>query len=254
MDKNITVDSINIFYQDYGKGNDNILLLHGWGQSHSFWREMIHKLGEKYHVYALDLPGFGLSKEPSDTWNITAFAEFIHNFILTLNVKNPVVIGHSFGGRIAIAYAAKYPVQKLVLYSTGGGVPEKSFKKNLYRLLFVNFGKYIFPNQLYKSQTSIYKPKNYENKIIINTKRSRRMLDIYTQTPEDLREELGKINTKTFIITGSNDYISDPKIGEYLRDAIKHSTLINIASAKHFAHLESPEVYYSKLNKFLSGR
>lgn len=254
MDKNRTIKGIKVFYREYGKGKENIFLLHGWGQTHAFWGELIDKLQNKYHVYTLDLPGFGLSMEPLSNWNISMFAEFIHKFTLALGISNPSIIGHSFGGRIAIAYAAKFPVQKLVLYSTGGGLPEKSIKKIFYKFLVANFGKYLFPNQIYYYQTRLYKPLSYENKILINKKRSRRVLDIFSQPPEDLREKLGKIYTKTLIITGSNDFISNPKTGKMLQKAIKFSSLVEIANTTHFAHIESPHIFYSKLTNFLSEK
>lgn len=252
MNKNIHIDAVDTFYQEYGNGKENIILLHGWGQSHVFWESAIKRLETNYHVYILDLPCFGISGEPSTNWNITAYADFLHKFISRLTIHNPIVLGHSFGGRIAIAYASEFPIKKLILYSTGGGLPEKSLKKMLYKYLFINIGKHIMPNVLYRSQTFIYKPKEYSNNIVIKKEKSRRMLDIYTQRSEDLRPQLGKIKARTLIITGVNDFISDPKTGEELQKRIKNSSLVAIKDATHFAHLEYAATFYSELNMFLS--
>lgn len=252
MDAKVVIDGLQTHYREFGKGGDSILLLHGWGQSHAFWADIIDKLRDKYHIFSLDLPGFGLSDEPKSIWNIDDYATFIHLFVVKLAINDPIIIGHSYGGRIAIAYASRYPISCMVLYSTGGGIPEKSLIKNLYRNVFVKLAKYFVPNLIYKSHSMIFKPGSYDNAIILHTKRSRRMLDIYTQKPQDLREIMGKIRTKTLIITGGRDHIADPRTGKELCRRIIGSTSVEIPDATHFAHLESPRAFYSALEKFLS--
>jgi pimeloyl-ACP methyl ester carboxylesterase len=254
MDAKIVIDGLQTHYREFGKGGDSILLLHGWGQSHVFWNDVVTRLKESYHIYSLDLPGFGLSDEPKFIWNIDDYATYVHQFVIKLAIADPTIIGHSFGGRIAIAYASRYPVSCMVLYSTGGGIPEKSLIKNLYRDVFVKLGKYIVPNLIYKSHSMIFKPGSYDNTIILHTKRSRRMLDIYTQKPQDLREIMGKIRAKTLVITGGRDHITDPDTGRELHRRIKSSTYVEIPDATHFAHLESSRAFYSALEKFLSNQ
>lgn len=252
MDKKIIINNLNIFYTEYGKGNKNILLLHGWGQSHSFWTELAKKLGKDYHIYALDLPGFGMSQEPTYTWSIKNYAEFTNQFVMKLDMTNPIIIGHSFGGRIAIVYASKFPTKKLVLYSTSGGVSEISLGKLFHRYVIVKIGKYLFPNLIYKYHTQIFRPKNYLNKIILNKIRSRRMLDVYSQPFEDLQKALIKIHTSTLIIVGIKDYIANPRIGKKLNKLIKNSRLVEIPNATHFAHIEDQDNFYKKLLSFLA--
>jgi len=249
MSKTI-INGLDIFYQEFGGGKDTLLLLHGWGQSHSFWKDVIDRLSTKYHIYTLDLPGFGLSQEPPTAWSLYEYAEFIHKFITNLQITNPIFIGHSFGGRISSIYASKYPIKKLVLYSNGG-LPQKSLKTKFNKYIVVNIGKHIFPNFLYKSHSRIFKPKNYQNKIILTKDRSRRMLDIYTQPSPNLKQELEKITAPTLIISGKKDYIVSPQMGRQLHEVVKQSRLIEVPIATHFAHIESPDIFYSELEKFL---
>lgn len=251
MDKNIVIDNLSTKYYEFGTGTETIVLVHGWGQSHVFWSDVVTRLKESYLIYSLDLPGFGLSDEPESTWNIDQYATFIHQFVTKLSINNPIVIGHSYGGRIAISYASRYLVKKVVLYSTGGGIPEKSLMKKLYRNVFVELAKYFIPNLIYKSHSMIFKPGSYDNTIILHIERSRRMLDIYTQKPQDLREAMAKIQTKTLVITGGKDHITNPATGRELSQRLNDSTYVEIPDATHFAHLESPRAFYSALEKFL---
>lgn len=255
MNKRIVINGLSIFYQEHGKGKQTILLLHGWGQSHAFWKDVIEKLSSNYQVYVVDLPGFGRSDVPMRNWTLKSYAIFVNNFVKTLNIYDPIVFGHSFGGRIAIVYASRFPIKKLILYSNGG-LPVNSLKQKASRSVLVvlgQLGKYLAPNLLYKAHTVIYKPKQYENKIIINKKRSRRMLDIYALPVPNLKTDLKNIRAKTLIFSGKKDFIAEANMGKRLHALIKNSYLVEIPNATHFAHLETPRVFYKELDTFLNS-
>ena len=113
----IKIKDIDINYIQYGKGRD-IVLLHGWGQNIEMMRPLGDKLEKDFRVTILDLPGFGETPEPSTVLDIYDYALVLEEFLIKLKVKNPIVIGHSFGGRISIIYAAKNNVDKLVLFGS----------------------------------------------------------------------------------------------------------------------------------------
>lgn len=249
--KEIVISNMNIFYEEYGSGSNFIILLHGWGQSHAFWTNLIGILSKKYHLFVLDLPGFGLSKEPPKVWDLSDYAQFVHEFAARNHIKKPIIIGHSFGGRIATVYAVQFPVEKLVLYSSGG-LNFISLKSEFNQQIVVRLGKYIFPNFLYKSHTTIFKPKHYENRIIVNSNRSRRMLDIHTRPFESLKEKFEKIKVKTLIIVGEKDFITSPLIGRTAHKLIKNSFFIEVPRATHFSHIEASKIFNNALIKFLS--
>lgn len=244
------INNLHIFYQEFGTGTNIILLLHGWGQSHAFWQKVVNRLSKKHHIFVLDLPGFGLSQEPPVAWNVKEYARFVHEFVSTLRISTPIILGHSFGGRIATLYAAQYPIKKLILYSNGG-LPQLSLRIFFFKYFINQWGKYLFPNLLYRLHTSLFKPRHYRNKIIIEKKRSRRVLDIYTLPFLNLQKYLEKIAAPTLIITGKNDYLISPHMGSRFHKAIKDSQLVQVPNAAHFAHLESPEIFYSEVERFL---
>ena len=106
---NINGNYIN--YVEYGKGKP-IVLLHGWGQN----IEMMEPIGKKIkgRIIIIDLPGHGKSSEPKTPLTIEDYADSIHTLLNKLKVEKPIIIGHSFGGRIGLFYASKYEVEKLV--------------------------------------------------------------------------------------------------------------------------------------------
>ncbi len=111
----IKVKNININYIQYGEGKD-ILLLHGWGQNIEMMKPIGDNFNDRFRITILDLPGFGESEEPSSIWNITSYEEMLEDFIKEVKIKKPIIIGHSFGGRLAIRYSACNPVEKVVLF------------------------------------------------------------------------------------------------------------------------------------------
>lgn len=118
------VHNTNVNYIQYGRGKD-IVLLHGWGQNIEMMQFLGDPLSNSYRITILDFPGFGESEEPQEVWNITDYANMLHELLTKLKIENPTLIGHSFGGRVAIRYAAQYPVEKLVLLAPLCHYPKK---------------------------------------------------------------------------------------------------------------------------------
>jgi 2-hydroxy-6-oxonona-2,4-dienedioate hydrolase len=95
-----------------------IVLVHGIGASSRSLKPAIHALGEEHPVFALDLPGFGLSDFPTHPLDVTGLAEALRRWMLENQVAPAVVVGFSSGCQVAVDLAARYPelVEKLVLY------------------------------------------------------------------------------------------------------------------------------------------
>ena len=113
----INIKDMDINYIQYGEGKD-ILLLHGWGQNIEMMKPIGDNFCNNYRITILDLPGFGESDEPPCTWKIDDYELLLEEFIKTLKIKKPIVIGHSFGGRLAIRYSANNIIEKLVLFGS----------------------------------------------------------------------------------------------------------------------------------------
>ena len=111
----INVKDVEINYIQYGEGKD-IILLHGWGQNIEMMKPIGDRLSNKFKITVIDLPGFkGLTKEPPYAWTLTNYSEMLEEFLEKLDIHKPIIIGHSFGGRLAIRYSANHPVEKVVL-------------------------------------------------------------------------------------------------------------------------------------------
>lgn len=106
-DETKTDKPVRLHFSDTGRG-DPVLLLHGLGASSYAWRFVIPSLAKKNRVIALDLKGFGRSDKPKDgKYSLFDQAELVDKFIRKHNFKKLTLVGHSFGGGVALALAIK---------------------------------------------------------------------------------------------------------------------------------------------------
>ena len=99
-----------------------LLLLHGVGDDSSTWEPVLASLAQRFTVIAPDMLGHGDSDKPRADYSLAAFANGIRDLLTVLDIDRVTIVGHSFGGGVAMQFAYQYPqfVERLVLVSTGG--------------------------------------------------------------------------------------------------------------------------------------
>ena len=105
-----------------------VLLLHGLGCDHTTWEPVIDALAERCTVIAPDLLGHGLSDKPRADYSVGGYANGMRDLLTLLGVDKVTVVGHSFGGGVAMQFAYQFPerTERLVLVGSGGLGPEVS--------------------------------------------------------------------------------------------------------------------------------
>ncbi len=199
---------------------------------------MAETLSNNFEVYLIDLPAFGKSSIGIPL-GVEEIADIIHLFCLKLNIINPILLGHSYGGRISIIYASKYDVEKLVLVSSAGIKQKlklsKKFKVKIYKILK-------------KCHINIKMGSNdYKN--ADNVKR----IMLVKAINLDLGKYLEKIKTPTLLIYGKNDKVTPLKLGYEINKKIANSSLIEMEECGHFPYLERPNIFSLILMSFLVG-
>ena len=221
------IKDIDINYVQYGTGKD-VVLLHGWGQNIQMM-DPLGKLLKNFRITILDLPGFGSSMEPSFAYNISDYASLLHEFFKELKIDNPILIGHSFGGRIAIYYASTYPVSKLVLF---GSPFIKRENDSLKLKVFKSLKKIKFLNNLAEVMKNHLGSEDYKNasgvmrQILVNTVNT------------DLSSNASKITCPTLLIWGNNDEAVPVSEAKKLESLINDSALI-VLNGTHYCYLEN---------------
>ncbi len=238
--------NIDINYIRYGnKEKQAVVLLHGWGQNIQMMKPVGDRLTD-YDVIILDLPGFGQSEEPKEAWHLNDFVQMIYELLKSLNISNPILIGHSFGGKIALLYASAHPTKKLILF----GSPFK-VKKN--------------PQSLKVKALKKLKKMPGLNKLTETMKKHMGSTDYRSATPmmrdilvkhvnTDITENVKKIKCPTIIIWGTND-VAVPIADAYdLESLIKDSAVIPYEGCTHYAYLERLPQTVSIIRSFIKEK
>lgn len=123
----------DIFYKTYGKGQA-IVLLHGLMENMEIWEKVARTLSSDYHVITVDLPGHGHSECVSEIHTMDMMAIAVNKVLRDLEIKHCIMIGHSMGGYVALAYARKYPgkLRGLGLFHSHASddTPEQKLNRN----------------------------------------------------------------------------------------------------------------------------
>ncbi len=124
-----TLDGARIHYQNYGKGRDALVLIHGWTCSIEYWRDLIPDLSKRSRVIAIDLPGHGQSDKPQVAYTMDLFARAVDAVLRDAGVKRAVLVGHSMGTPIARQFYRKYPQKTLAIVIVDGALRPFGDKK-----------------------------------------------------------------------------------------------------------------------------
>ena len=244
----------DMYYQKHLDSDDSlsIIFLHGWGQSHNTFDYVIEKIKEsgiKYNIYNVDFLGFGLSDEPNKAIGVDDYSNHLHQLIKEEKIDKVILVGHSFGGRVAIKYASSFNVEGIVLVNAAG-ICHHNFKyySKLYLYKIKKLMVYVFNN------------KNYDSFIRKNGSRDYNMLSYNMRgtfkkvVKEDLKKEMKMIKCKTLVI-GS---VFDKEVP--LNDSKTMNNLINGSEMKvfyrggHFSYIDEKEKFLSILLNFIGDK
>lgn len=243
------------YYEQKSKGAEKTLLfLHGWRSEGNVWKQIIDGIkeleNEKINMYALDFPGFGSSENPKKDFVLQDYVEITQEFIRKLGIKNPVLVAHSFGGRVAIKLAAehKQEISKLVLVDSAGFVFNPD-KKQMMNLIAKTVKPFFSPKFMQPLRKIIYKTIGAED-YLATPALQKTFVSIVS---EDLSEYMEKISISTLIIWGEKDMETPFEFAGMMKGKIKNSQLVVFEEAGHFSFLEQPKKFIGRLREFIDS-
>ena len=237
----IKVKNVLVNYIQYGEGKD-ILLLHGWGQNIEMMKMLGDNFSDRFRITILDFPGFGLSEEPSESWTIKDFADMLDEFVKELGIKKPIIMGHSFGGRVAIRYSADHVVEKIVLFGSPCVREERELPLSVKILKGIKklpgmdkigeFAKNYIGSRDYKAASPIMR---------------QTLVDVVN---EDLSKYAKEIDCPTLLIWGENDTEAPVEDARILEGIMVDAALI-VLPGTHDAYIENLGQVVNILNNFI---
>ena len=247
--KQIAINGLLLnYYTGGGDKSPALLFLHGWRSESIVWFPLLENFETENPIYCLDLPGFGKSELPREPYGVENYSEMVSGFISKLGLENVVIVGHSFGGRIAIKLASKHPgfLRGIVLVDSAGFVD--STLSNKLKRIIAKLLKPIFKLKLLHGiRNSIYRLIGSEDYIATPQLRETYLKVI----GEDLSEALKQINVPTTIIWGAQDKDTPVKWARKMKDIIKNSKLVVLNGAGHFSFLDKKKEFSETLCDFL---
>ncbi len=217
---------------------EKIYILHGWAYSTESWKPFIHELQkEKIEVEMLKIPG--LTTPLAEEWSIDNYVSWL-NEILRNEKGQVVLLGHSNGGLISLAYTLKYQdkVKKLILVDSTG-IYHNELSIRLKRFVFASaarIGKKITNSAaLRRLLYKLARAHDYEKAPDIIIQKT--MLNLIRT---DLKDKFSNIKIPTIIIWGKNDQVTPIPDGRVMRREIKNSSLHIISDARHSPQLTHP--------------
>lgn len=231
----MVIQDLHVNVECVGEGQA-VILLHGWGQNMYMMKFIQYHLSNNYRVLNLDLPGFGKSEEPHQIWSIWDYANFLTHLLEAYHIKNPIIIAHSFGARIAIAYALHHSCKALVLTGAAGILPKRTVryyqKVWTYKLLKRLHIPLHMGSQDYQAASSIMKG------VLVSC------------VNEDLQPYLSKLSCKTLLVWGEKDQQTPMWMGQKMKEEIPNASLVVFRNEGHFAYFHQSLRFQGVIDHF----
>ena len=210
-------------------------------------------LEERFHVINVDFAGFGQSDEPQEVWGVEEYTRSLEAIAKAEGVENPILVGHSFGGRVSIVYASRNKTRKVILTDAAGVKPKRplSYYRKVYTFKLL---KWLAPMVLGKerAQELINKRRAKAGSSDYNNASPRMRAILSKVVNEDLCHLMPKISAPTLLFWGENDTATPLADALIMEKLIPDAGLVKVAGAGHYAFLENTPLFLRVVESFLS--
>ena len=195
------------------------------------------------------MPGFGLSQEPKDSWDLDNYIDLVIEFINKMNIKTINLIGHSNGGRIILKLMSRsnldFNVNKIILIGSAGIVHKKTLKQ-IFKIKVYKICKKLFPKYVEKYKNK-FESEDYRNASPILKQTMVKLIN------EDIRVHLPNIKSPTLLIWGQNDTATPIEDAKIIEKHIPDCGLVEIKNCSHYVFLEQPGYVNTIISTFFNG-
>jgi pimeloyl-ACP methyl ester carboxylesterase len=250
----MTINGLSVEYDVKGSGKYNLLILHGWGANYNTFKPVIDDLSAHFKIWMVNFPGCGESEEPKEVWNVETYAAFVSEFMKVHKIQNPIVFGHSHGGRVATYMAAQKncKFRKLILIDSAGVKPKR--KPNYYAKVYSYKAiKFLSTLPVFKWLLSDfmeeYRQKYGSADYKMATPMMRQILS--TVVNEDLTPLMPLIDLPTLLVWGGKDTATPLSDGKLMEKLIPGSGLVVFEHAGHYSYLDNLTGFLAVVKNFL---
>lgn len=266
--KFIELDGLRTHYRECGEGPP-LILLHGFFYDSGMWDRNLDALARHFHVYALDLWGFGYSTRDPQEYGYALYMQQVLAFMDQLGIARASLMGQSMGGGVAIKLAVDHPerVDRLVLVDAAG-MPNRLPLSGKLLKAFPALGRFLYGldtdairkqaladyfildkallTQAYFDEVTRF------HKVQGTTEVFARIIQLdFFYTLQDEIERLGQLGKRILIVWGREDRGNPLKLGEAMHQKLPGSTLRVMDKTRHVPNAERPEEFNALALEFL---
>ncbi len=239
--------TLNVFDSSIVNSQSSIALvsLHYFGGSSRSWHGVIECLADEYRCIAPDLRGFGDSQATPGGYAVNDGADDVAALIEHLGIERYVLVGHSMGGKIALALAARQPagLQSLILLAPSPPTPEPMAEAERQRLLN-GYGDRRAAEETIRKITARPLPDAlFEQAVEDNLKSGRAAWQAWLQSGsrEDIAADMERIKVATLVVAGEKDKGMTPAVlRREVVERISGASLTVVPDASHLLPIEAP--------------
>ena len=251
----INVQGLPTHFVRMGKGTKPVIFLHGWGGSANSFFSLASELATKrpeLDLILVDYPGFGMTQFPEGAaWDTYRYAEWVYDFMTTLNIPQADFYIHSFGGRIITRLCERHPsvVSKMILTGAAGiKWPLSARQKISVKLsqIMPKFNSGLLRRVQKFAVTKIFGARDWGNVSPILKPTLQTVL-----AEEDILEKLTAISNQTLILWGGKDRITPLKSGNVFAQKLPNNQMKVFPKGRHGIHHTHRAQIVEALVKFL---
>lgn len=259
-EKFVEIFGLNTRYLETdGQSDIPLVILHGWGSSLESWRqvaEAFERAGKR--VIIPDLPGFGETQEPSKPWDVSDYINFLKNFLAKARISKFALAGHSFGGQLAIAFAAQHRkdsnLRALFLLAAARIMRRKKLKIKIFRII-TRFGNLAFTVPFLAPLRSFVQKIWYkftgERDYYVATPLMRKTMKLVLN--DEVGARLQAISTPTFILWGKNDEVTPLEDAYIIQKNIPGSRMHIFKKVNHDLNFKVPQELANQMIIFINS-
>ena len=249
----IEIKGLKTEYTECGEGIP-VLLLHGWGSSFDVYKGIIASLKDRCRLVAVNFPGCGQSETMKEPWCLEDYCDFCLEFMEKLNLKDPILMGHSHGGRVVLKLTAEKMVNppKIVLLDSAGLIPKKTFKQKCRAKSFKAI-KRVLTLPVFKnySEDLLQKARNHYGSADYNAAPEVLRKTLVSLVNTDIRDILPNIACPSLLIWGDKDTATPLEDAKTIESLIPDAGLCVLEGTGHYSFCEKPYQAQAILNSFI---
>lgn len=244
---------VSIKKENMAKIKQQLVIIPGWDGTRETWHDFIRLAQEEFEIIFMDMPCSGQVPCPSEIWGVEEYAKFVLE--KTKDLAQPALLGHSFGGQVAVNVVANSPKRFSSLILSGAAVirPKNDFKRMLFSFV-AKLGKKIFSFPIFSrfekiAKKILYKVADSPDYDKTNGIKREIFKKVIRQDQED---KLSKIEIPTLVIWGSKDSYVPLRYGKKIVECIPNARLEIIKNGMHGLHIKNTEEFLKIIKDFLA--